>query len=86
MVSEGQFGGKPTAFYDLFWLGDGEITQHWDAIEGIPPQEQWEKIMASLVYATLTRKAGNFSSSEYEELPSSLLSFLFETACAKGDR
>lgn len=41
-VSEGRFGGKPTAFYDLFRIEDGKIAEHWDTIESIPQQEQWK--------------------------------------------
>jgi len=41
-VSEGQFLGKHSAFYDLFRIEDGKIVEHWDTIEGIPPKEQWK--------------------------------------------
>ena len=34
--SEGSFGGKPTAFYDLFRLEDGLIVEHWDVIADMP--------------------------------------------------
>ena len=40
VMSEGLFGpdgGQPTAFYDLFRLQDGFITEHWDVIEPIAP-------------------------------------------------
>jgi predicted SnoaL-like aldol condensation-catalyzing enzyme len=40
-VSEGQFLGKNSAFYDLFRVEDGLIVEHWDTIQEIPPQEQW---------------------------------------------
>ncbi len=36
-ISEGQFAGKPTAFYDLFRVEAGKIVEHWDTIETIPP-------------------------------------------------
>ncbi len=39
-VSEGSFGGRPTAFYDLFRVEDGKIAEHWDVIETILPPEQ----------------------------------------------
>jgi predicted SnoaL-like aldol condensation-catalyzing enzyme len=34
--SEGEFGGNPTAFYDLFRLENGLIVEHWDVIQIIP--------------------------------------------------
>lgn len=37
-VSEGSFGGKPTAFYDLFRVSQGKIVEHWDVIETILPE------------------------------------------------
>ena len=36
-VSEGQFAGKPTAFYDLFRVQAGKIAEHWDVIEPLMP-------------------------------------------------
>jgi predicted SnoaL-like aldol condensation-catalyzing enzyme len=42
VVSEGAFGGKPTSFYDLFRVENGKIAEHWDAVETIPPREQWK--------------------------------------------
>ena len=42
VVSEGNFGGKPTAFYDLFRVENGKIAEHWDTLETIPPQSQWQ--------------------------------------------
>lgn len=35
--SEGAFGGKPTAYYDLFRVEDGRIVEHWDVMQPIPP-------------------------------------------------
>ena len=35
-LSEGAFGGKPQAFYDLFRLQDGLIVEHWDVIAPMP--------------------------------------------------
>ncbi|MEL6976024.1 MAG: nuclear transport factor 2 family protein [Bacteroidota bacterium] len=39
-VSEGQFGGEHTSFYDLFRLEDGKIVEHWDIIETILPEAE----------------------------------------------
>lgn len=36
--SEGDFGGKPTAFYDLFRVQDGLIVEHWDVVQEIPEE------------------------------------------------
>ena len=36
VVSEGQFAGKPTSFYDLFRVHDGKVAEHWDTLEAIP--------------------------------------------------
>lgn len=41
-VSEGSFGGRPTAFYDLFRLERGKLVEHWDTIEAIPPRAEWK--------------------------------------------
>jgi predicted SnoaL-like aldol condensation-catalyzing enzyme len=41
VASEGSFGGKPTAFYDLFRVEGGKIAEHWDTIETIPPRSDW---------------------------------------------
>jgi predicted SnoaL-like aldol condensation-catalyzing enzyme len=40
--SEGTFGGKPTAFYDLFRVEQGKIVEHWDTIETIPARSDWK--------------------------------------------
>jgi predicted SnoaL-like aldol condensation-catalyzing enzyme len=42
VISEGQFGGKHVAFYDLFRVQGGKIAEHWDTIEAIPQQSQWK--------------------------------------------
>jgi len=39
-VSEGQFGGEHTSFYDLFRLENGKIVEHWDIIETILPETE----------------------------------------------
>jgi len=41
-VSEGEFLGKPVAFYDLFRIEAGKIVEHWDTIEEIPVKDQWK--------------------------------------------
>jgi predicted SnoaL-like aldol condensation-catalyzing enzyme len=35
-AAEGEFGGQPTAFYDLFRIEEGLIVEHWDVIQPIP--------------------------------------------------
>lgn len=42
VISEGQFGGKHVAFYDLFRVQGGKIVEHWDVIEAIPPRSEWK--------------------------------------------
>lgn len=42
VVSEGQFAGKHSSFYDLFRVQNGKIAEHWDTIETIPPQPDWK--------------------------------------------
>ncbi len=41
-MSEGTFGGKPTAFYDLFRVEKGKVVEHWDVMEEIPAKETWK--------------------------------------------
>lgn len=42
VVSEGRFGGRHVAFYDLFRVQSGKIAEHWDTIETIPPRAAWK--------------------------------------------
>jgi predicted SnoaL-like aldol condensation-catalyzing enzyme len=42
VVSEGSFGGKPSAYYDLYRIQAGKIAEHWDTIEAIPPRAEWK--------------------------------------------
>ncbi len=42
VASEGHFGDRHTAFYELFRVQNGKIAEHWDTIEAIPPREQWK--------------------------------------------
>ena len=37
-VCEGEWGGAPQAFYDLFRMKDGVIVEHWDGIQPIPTE------------------------------------------------
>ncbi|MDO6812709.1 nuclear transport factor 2 family protein [Tenacibaculum soleae] len=37
-MSEGEWGGKSQAFYDLFRLKDNKIVEHWDVIQEIPAE------------------------------------------------
>lgn len=40
-VSEGTFGGAPTAYYDLWRVENGKIAEHWDVMEPIADQSTW---------------------------------------------
>ena len=42
VVSEGTFGDRPTAYYDLYRVQNGKIAEHWDTLEAIPPREEWK--------------------------------------------
>ncbi|HEY3473144.1 MAG TPA: nuclear transport factor 2 family protein [Anaerolineales bacterium] len=42
VVSEGSYGEQPTAFYDLFRVENGKIAEHWDTLETIPPETEWQ--------------------------------------------
>jgi len=37
-VSEGEWGGKPQVFYDLFRAQNGKMVEHWDVIQENPTQ------------------------------------------------
>jgi len=42
-MSEGKFGaGDHVGYYDLFRIEDGKIVEHWDVIQTIPPQSEWQ--------------------------------------------
>jgi len=40
-VSEGNFLGKHSSYYDLFRIENGLIVEHWDVIEEIPAESDW---------------------------------------------
>ena len=41
-VSEGNYGGDHSAFYDLFRLTKGKVVEHWDTTEKIAPRSEWK--------------------------------------------
>ena len=41
-VSEGEFNGDHSAFYDLFRLANGKVVEHWDTTEKIAPRSEWK--------------------------------------------
>lgn len=41
-VCEGTMNGKHTSFFDLFRIAKGEIVEHWDTTETIPPKSDWK--------------------------------------------
>lgn len=41
-VSEGTFGGAPTAYYDLWRVENGKIAEHWDVMETIAEESTWQ--------------------------------------------
>ena len=41
-VSEGTYGGVPTAYYDLWRVENGKIAEHWDVMETIADQSTWQ--------------------------------------------
>lgn len=41
-VSEGTFGGAPTAYYDLWRVENGKIAEHWDVMEAITDKSTWQ--------------------------------------------
>jgi len=41
-ISEGDFDGVHSAFYDLFRVAKGKLVEHWDTTEQIAPQSEWK--------------------------------------------
>ncbi|MDE5419606.1 hypothetical protein L3049_16565 [Labilibaculum sp. DW002] len=41
-IVEGSMGDKPTSFYDLFRIENGQIVEHWDILEEIQASEDWQ--------------------------------------------
>jgi len=41
-VSEGNYEGTHSAFYDLFRVATGRIAEHWDTTEKIAPRSEWK--------------------------------------------
>ncbi len=41
-ISEGEFAGQPTSYYDLFRIENGQIAEHWDVMETILPESEWK--------------------------------------------
>jgi predicted SnoaL-like aldol condensation-catalyzing enzyme len=39
VLSEGKFGGKPTAFFDLFRVENAKVVEHWDVLQEIPQKQ-----------------------------------------------
>ena len=42
VVSEGMYSEQPTSLYDLFRVENVKIAEHWDALETIPPETEWQ--------------------------------------------
>lgn len=40
-AAEGTVDGTHSALYDLVRLADGQIVEHWDSFEAIPPRSEW---------------------------------------------
>ncbi len=40
-VSEGRFADQPTSYYDLFRIENGKIAEHWDVMETIALESDW---------------------------------------------
>jgi predicted SnoaL-like aldol condensation-catalyzing enzyme len=41
-MSEGVFGGKHSAFFNLFRVSGNKLVEHWNTIESIPAHTEWK--------------------------------------------
>jgi len=41
-VSEGNYDGVHSAFYDLFRIANGKVVEHWDTTEKVAPRDEWK--------------------------------------------
>ena len=41
-VSEGTYGGEHTSYCDLWRVEDGKIAEHWDVMETIADESEWQ--------------------------------------------
>lgn len=41
-VSEGAFANEKTTYYDLFRVENGKIAEHWDVMEKLIPENEWQ--------------------------------------------
>jgi predicted SnoaL-like aldol condensation-catalyzing enzyme len=57
VCSEGAFGGKHTAFFDLFRLDKGMIVEHWDVLQEIPEKMVHEN---GFFKASLYKRIGGY--------------------------
>jgi predicted SnoaL-like aldol condensation-catalyzing enzyme/truncated hemoglobin YjbI len=57
VCSEGNFGGKHTAFFDLFRMEKGIIVEHWDVLQEIPEKMAHEN---GFFKASLYKRIGGY--------------------------
>ena len=41
-VCEGSLNGVHSSFFDLFRVAHGQIVEHWDTTEAVPPRSEWK--------------------------------------------
>lgn len=58
-ISEGEFMGNSTTFYDLFRVQDGLIVEHWDTLETMLPRDQWKNNNGKFGFGSDVASAGN---------------------------
>jgi predicted SnoaL-like aldol condensation-catalyzing enzyme/truncated hemoglobin YjbI len=56
-LSEGKFGTRHTAFFDLFRIEKGKIAEHWDALQDVPEKMAHDNGMFKL---PLYRRLGGY--------------------------